>query len=65
MGRADLIAFRDMVSTIRSRIQHAKASGKTLEEVNQMGLTKEWDSAKGQGFIGPERLVEAVYTTVD
>jgi glyoxylase-like metal-dependent hydrolase (beta-lactamase superfamily II) len=65
MGRADLVTFRDMVTTIRSRIRQAKKDGKSLEEVKQMGLTKEWDTSKGQGFIGPERLVEAVYKTVD
>ena len=65
MGRTELLAYRDMIGTIRSRIQHAKENGSSVEEVKQMELTKEWDATKGQGFINSERLVEAVYATVD
>lgn len=65
MGRTELLEFRDMIGTIRSRVRHAKASGKSVEEVKLMGLTKEWDATKGQGFINSERLVEAVYQTAD
>lgn len=65
MNRSDLMAFRDMVLTIRTRVKQAKDSGKTLEEIQQMGLSSEWDAAKGQGFINSERLLGAVYETVD
>ncbi len=65
MGRSDLLAFRDMVLTIRTRVKQAKDAGKTLEEIQQMGLSSEWDATKGQGFINSERLVGAVYETVD
>jgi glyoxylase-like metal-dependent hydrolase (beta-lactamase superfamily II) len=65
MNRSDLLAFRDMVATIRTRVKQAKDSGKTLEEIQQMGLSSEWDAAKGQGFINSERLLGAVYETVD
>lgn len=65
MGRDDLLAFRDMVLTIRTRVKQAKDAGKSLDEVRQMGLTAEWDATKGQGFINSERLLGAVYETVD
>jgi len=65
MGRGDLLEFRDMVLTIRTRVKQAKEAGKSLEEVRQMGLTSEWDASKGQGFINSERLLGAVYETVD
>lgn len=64
-SRADLSAFRDMVDTIRMRVQRAKSSGKTLEEVHQMGLTAEWDQQYDNGFINARRLLEAVYASVD
>lgn len=63
--RADLLAFRDMVDTIRMRVQRAKSSGKSLEEVQQMGLTAEWDQQYDNGFINAQRLLEAVYASVD
>lgn len=65
MGRGELLEFRDMVLTIRTRVKQAKSAGKSLEEVQQMGLTSEWDATKGQGFINSERLLGAVYQTVD
>lgn len=63
--RADLEAFRDMVQTIRMRVKKAKAAGKTLEEIQQMGLTAEWDSQYNNGFINAQRMLEAVYNSVD
>ncbi|WP_088340650.1 MBL fold metallo-hydrolase [Robiginitalea sediminis] len=63
--RADLLAFRDMVDTIRMRVHQAKSSGKSLEEVQQMGLTAEWDQQYDNGFINAQRLLEAVYASVD
>ena len=64
-SRADLEAFRDMVQTIRMRVKKAKDAGNDLDAVQQMGLTAEWDEAMGGGFINAQRLVEAVYATVD
>ncbi len=65
MGRGELLAFRDMVLTIRTRVKQARDAGKSLEEIQKMGLTSEWDASKGQGFINSERLVGAVFETVD
>ncbi|MDG1570850.1 MBL fold metallo-hydrolase [Robiginitalea sp. M366] len=64
-GRAELQAFRDMIDTIRMRVKQAKDAGKTLEEVQQMGLTSEWDAQYDKGFINAQRLLEAVYSSVD
>jgi glyoxylase-like metal-dependent hydrolase (beta-lactamase superfamily II) len=63
--RADLEAFRDMVQTIRMRVKQAKKNGKTLEEIQQMGLTAEWDTVYNEGFITSNRLLEAVFKSVD
>lgn len=65
MGRSDLLEFRDMVLTIRTRVKQAKDAGKSLEEARQMGLSSEWDASRGQGFINADRLLAAVYETVD
>ncbi len=64
-SRKDLEEFRDMVQTIRMRVKKAKNSGKSLEETQQMGLTAEWDASYNQGFINSERLLQAIYHTVD
>ena len=65
MGRPELLEFRDMVATIRNRVRAARNSGKSLEEVQAMNLTAEWDASKGQGFIGPARIVQFAYETAD
>ena len=64
-SRKDLEEFRNMVQTIRMRVRKAKNSGKSLEEIQQMGLTSEWDASYNQGFINSERLLEAVYKSVE
>lgn len=64
-NRAELKAYRDMVDTIRGRVKMQKDAGKSLEEIQAMGVTKEWDEQFGQGFINTTRLIEAIYKTVD
>ena len=63
--RATLKSYRDMIDTVRERVKSAKSSGKSLEEVQKMGLSKEWDEEFGKGFINSERFIESVYKTVD
>lgn len=60
-----LMAYRDMLSTIRSRVKKAKAEGKTVEEAVQMGLSKEWDAKFGQGFIDPIEIITSIYMSLD
>jgi len=63
--RATLKAYRDMVDTVRERVKSAKSQGKSLEEIQKMGLSKEWDDEFGKGFINSERFIESVYKSVD
>ncbi len=64
-NRARLMAYRDMIVTIRSRVKQAKASGKSLEDTRAMGLSSEWDAEFGQGFIDPSEIVTAIYKSLD
>lgn len=64
-NRKTLVAYRDMLDTIRLRVKKAKVAGKTVEEVKQMNLSAEWDEQFGNGFIKPDPLIEAIYQTVD
>ncbi|MEN8798707.1 MAG: MBL fold metallo-hydrolase [Flavobacteriaceae bacterium] len=63
--RARLMAYRDMMVTIRTRVKQAKSSGKSLDETLAMGLTAEWDAEFGQGFQDPTEIVTAVYKSLD
>ena len=63
--RATLMAYRDMLSVIRTRVKKAKLAGNSLEETVSMGLTKEWDAEFGQGFIDPTEIVTSIYLSLD
>jgi glyoxylase-like metal-dependent hydrolase (beta-lactamase superfamily II) len=60
-NKKELTGYRDMLKTIRSRIQSQVTAGKSLDEVKASGPTKEWDETLGKGFINGERLTEFVY----
>ena len=63
--KATLKSYRDMIDTVRERVKTAKSQGKSLEEIQKMSLSKEWDEEFGKGFINPDRFIESVFKTVD
>lgn len=40
---------------------HAIDRGKSLEEIQAMGITDEYDEQWGSGFIPPDRWIELLY----
>ena len=63
--RETLRAYRDMVDTLRSRVQKALNAGNSLEETLQLGLSKEWDADFGTGFINSEGIITAIYRSLE
>ena len=59
-----LIAYRDMLTNIRDRIQSQINAGKTLEEIKFSQPTQAFDSEWGGGFIKPDIFVEIVYQSL-
>lgn len=64
-SKTDLKDFTKILITLRERVKEARSSGKSLEEVQKMGLSKEWDETHGQGFINADRIVEFIYKSAD
>jgi glyoxylase-like metal-dependent hydrolase (beta-lactamase superfamily II) len=62
--RAALTSFRDMMVTVRDRVQKLKKEGKTLEEVVAATPTKDLDETWGKGFMQPNMFVTLVYNTL-
>jgi len=60
-GRAELMAYRDMLATVRDRIRKLAGQGKTLAQVKAAKPTAEFDAAWGGGFINPDRFIEILY----
>lgn len=59
-----LIAYRDMLTKIRDRIQSQMNAGKTLEEIKLSQPTQAFDSEWGGGFIKPDVFVGIVYQSL-
>ncbi|HET7296700.1 MAG TPA: MBL fold metallo-hydrolase [Gemmatimonadales bacterium] len=60
-GRAEVVAFRDMLGTVRDRIRRLVREGKTLAQVKSAKPTAEFDAAWGAGYMNPDRFVEILY----
>jgi glyoxylase-like metal-dependent hydrolase (beta-lactamase superfamily II) len=63
---ADVVEYRDMLTIIRDRIKDAIKKGKSLQEVQTAGLTKEYDGRYGT-TTGPwttSMFIEAAYQSL-
>lgn len=55
-NRAELKAYRDMLSEVRARFQKALGEGKSADDVMKAGLTRDLDEKWGKGFIKPDTM---------
>jgi glyoxylase-like metal-dependent hydrolase (beta-lactamase superfamily II) len=62
--RAALTTYRDMMVTVRDRVQKLKTSGRTVEETIAAKPTADLDAAWGKGFMQPDVFVRIVYSTL-
>jgi len=62
-NRAELMAWRDVLATVRTRIKMAMANGQSLAEIKASDVLKEWEDY-GSGFINNERFIESVYNSL-
>ena len=63
---ADVVEYRDMLTIVRDRIQDAIKKGKTLQQVQAAGLTKDYDPRYGAN-TGPwttAMFIEAAYQSL-
>lgn len=59
-----LRAYTQMLETILGRVQALVGEGFSLQEVQDAGISEEFDAAWGGGFIGPARLAESMYRSL-
>lgn len=62
-SKADLKAYRDMLSAIAGKVEAAVKGGKSLDEVKAMKPAEGYGVA-ANGFITADRFVEMVYATL-
>ncbi|MBA2301565.1 MAG: MBL fold metallo-hydrolase [Acidobacteria bacterium] len=59
--KAALTRYRDMLVTVRDRVQRLKTSGRSLDEVVAQKPTADLDATWGKGSTRPENFVTLVY----
>ncbi len=59
--RGDLLAYRDMLVTVREHMRRLIAEGKTKEEIVAAKPTARFDGAWGGGYFEPDQWVGLVY----
>ena len=63
-GKAELIAYRDVLVKIRDRVAALIKQGKTKEQVIAAKPSAEWDAAWGTGFMKPDVFLGIVYDSM-
>ncbi len=63
---ADVLEYRDMLTIVRDRIQDAVKKGRTLQQIQSAGLTKDYDGRYGAttGSWTTAMFIEAVYESL-
>ena len=60
-NKADVMKFREMLSTVRERLQKLKSSGKSVEEVVAAKPLADLDAAWGKGLNDSDTFVKIAY----
>jgi glyoxylase-like metal-dependent hydrolase (beta-lactamase superfamily II) len=63
-GRAELRTWRNMLDTVRQRVQKLVKQGKTLEQALLAKPTADLDAKVSPNFISPDGIVEAAYKSL-
>lgn len=63
-GKAELVAYRDVLTKIRDRVAVLIKAGKTKEQVIAAKPSAEWDATWGSGFMKPNVFLGIVYDSM-
>ncbi len=63
-NKANLRKFRDMLVTVRARVQKLKSAGKSLEEAVAAKPLSDLDPVWGKGVLSSDAFVHVFYTTL-
>ncbi|NBD95732.1 MAG: MBL fold metallo-hydrolase [Gammaproteobacteria bacterium] len=64
IDRKQLLGYHDMLETVEGRLEEAIDEGMSLEEIQEAGLTAEYDEQWGGGFIPPDRWIELLHRSM-
>jgi cyclase len=63
-GKAELVAYRDVLAKIRDRVAALIKQGKTKEQVIAAKPSAEWDASWGTGFMKADVFLGIVYDSM-
>lgn len=63
-NRTELQQYRNVLSSIRNKVDELMKEGKTLEEIKALRPSSDTDDDYGAGFIGPDRFLEIVFNSL-
>jgi glyoxylase-like metal-dependent hydrolase (beta-lactamase superfamily II) len=63
-GKAELVAYRDVLSAIRDRVAALITQGKSREQVIAAKPSAKWDETWGSGFMKPDLFIGYVYDSM-
>jgi len=61
----DVKAFRDMITTVRQRVESMRKQGKTEVQVAAAHVTADFDNRWGHGRVKPDDFVREVYASLN
>jgi len=59
--RADLVAYREMLETVRDRVAAAKKDGKSAADMVGAGMFNDIEKSWGDGFLNTQKFITIVY----
>jgi cyclase len=59
--KTDLMKYRDMLTTVRERLQKLKSSGKTVEEAIAAKPLSDIDPVWGKGLFNSDTFIQIAY----
>ena len=63
-NKAGLVEYRDMLVSVRDRVQGLQRSGRSLQEAQEAKPTSDLDKKWGSGSMTPDLFVQQVYRTL-
>ena len=62
--RADLMAYRDMLATVRDRVRTLIEAGKPMDQVVAAGPTRDFDGKWGGGYVSSAAFVQMAFSSL-
>jgi len=60
-SKAELAVYVEMLVSLRAKMSAYISKGKTLEEIKEIGPSKDFDPKWGDGFLSPDKFSQILF----